>query len=64
MARNLPLPALLASVAKLTAPLTRLRRESPRVVRPAASAGVPADATAVADHTWRDSARLRDALDQ
>ncbi|WIX33317.1 phage tail tape measure protein [Salinicola sp. JS01] len=59
MARNLPLPALLAGVAKLTAPLTRLRREAPRVVRPAASAGVSPDATTVAD-----SARLRDALDQ
>ncbi len=62
MARNLPLPALLTSVAKLTAPLTRLRREQPRLTRPAART-VGAD-TAVADHTWRDSARLRDALDQ
>ncbi|WP_157959091.1 phage tail tape measure protein [Salinicola endophyticus] len=61
MARNLPLPALLASVAKLTAPLTRLRRESPRLVRPATPVGAD---PAVSDHTWRDSARLRDALDQ
>ncbi|MCE3028580.1 phage tail tape measure protein [Salinicola sp. DM10] len=64
MARNLPLPALLAGVAKLTAPLTRLCRESPGFVRPTAPAGVPSDATAVAGRTWRDSARLRDALDQ
>ncbi|WP_110710517.1 phage tail tape measure protein [Salinicola sp. CR57] len=61
MARNLPLPALLASVAKLTAPLTRLRREQPWLARPATPVGAD---TAVADRTWRDSARLRDALDQ